>query len=100
MTTLTEKQAHWKAHLEAAQSFDGSVVDYARAHGLEAKKLYVYKTQLRKLEEASGNSSGFVKVTTPALPAASPVTVTLPNGVRLILPSLEVAGLLNALAQL
>lgn len=100
MAALTQKQAYWKAHVEAAQLYDGSVVDYARAHGLEAKKLYVYKTQLGRLEEASANASGFVRVTTPALSAASPVTVTLPNGVRLMLASQDVPGLLTALAQL
>ena len=99
MVTLTEKQAYWKTHLEAARSFDGSLVDYARAHDLSAKKLYVYKTQLCKLEEASG-VSGFVKVTPPAAKASSPVTVSLPNGVRLTVPSLDVADLLEQLARL
>ena len=104
MTTLTEKQAYWKAHLEAAQSFDGSLVEYAREHDLVAKKLYVYKTQLRKLEEASGKSVGFVKVTPATPPSLSPpptpVTVSLPNGVRLTLPGLDVPGLLEQLARL
>ena len=99
MVALTEKQAYWKTHLEAARSFDGSLVDYARAHDLSAKKLYVYKTQLRKLEEAS-EVSGFVKVTTPAAKTSSPVTVSLPNGVRLTVPSLDVPDLLEQLARL
>ncbi len=98
MVTLTEKQAYWKTHREAARSFDGSLVDYARAHDLSAKKLYVYKTQLRKLEEASEVSAGFLKVTTPAAKTSSPVTVSLPNGVRLTVPSLDVADLLEQLA--
>ncbi len=100
MVTLTEKQAYWKTHLEAASSFDGSLVDYARAHDLSAKKLYVYKTQLRKLEEAPEVSAGFVKVTTPAAKTSSPVTVSLPNGVRLTVPSLDVPDLLEQLARL
>ena len=99
MVALTEKQAYWKTHVEAARSFDGSLVDYARAHDLSAKKLYVYKTQLRKLEEAS-EVSGFVKVTTPVAKASSPVAVSLPNGVRLTVPSLDVADLLEQLARL
>ena len=97
---LTEKQAYWKRHLEAAQTFDGSLADYARAHDVSRKKLYVYKTQLRKLEEASQVSTGFVKVTSPTSKVSSPVTVSLPNGVRLTLPSVEVAGLLEQLARL
>ena len=99
MATLTEKQSYWKTHVEAAQSFDGTLADYARAHNVSRKKLYVYKTQLRKLEEASVVSPGFVKVTSPAQ-VSSPVTVSLPNGVRLTLPSFEVPGLLEQLAQL
>ncbi len=100
MKNLTEKQVYWKRHVEAAQSFDGTLADYARAHDVSRKKLYVYKTQLRKLEEASVVSTGFVKVTSPASKISLPVTVSLPNGVRLTLPSLEVPGLLEQLARL
>ena len=100
MKTLTEKQAYWKRHLEAAQSFNGTLAGYARAHDVSRKKLYVYKTQLRKLEAASVESAGFVKVTTPAPKVSLPVTVSLPNGVRLTLPSLEFPGLLEQLAGL
>ena len=100
MVVLTEKQAYWKTHLKAAQSFDGSLADYARAHDLQVKKLYVYKTQLGKLKQARVVSADFVKVTTPTEKASSPVTVSLPNGVRLTLPSLEVPGLLTQLARL
>ena len=104
MRTLTEKQAYWKKHLEGAQSFDGSLADYARAHSVSKKKLYVYKSQLRKLEEASVVPVGFMKITssapTPPAAVSSPVAVSLPNGVRLTLPSLEVAGLLEQLARL
>ena len=81
MRTLTEKQAYWKKHLEAAKSYDGTLADYARAHDVSRKKLYVYKTQLRKLEEASVLPAGFVKVTPvverPLPVVASPVTVSL-----------------------
>ncbi len=100
MAVLTEKQAYWKTHLEAAQSFDGSLADYARAHDLPVKKLYVYKTQLSKVEDAPVVAAGFVQVTTPSVKASSPITVSLPNGVRLTLPSLEVPGLLEQLARL
>ena len=104
MKPLTEKQTYWKKHLEAAQAFEGTLADYARAHDVSRKKLYVYKSQLRKLEEARVVSPGFVKVTAPvatSVPAvSSPVTVSLPNGVRLTLPSLEVTGLLEQLAGL
>ena len=100
MQGLTKKQLYWKSHLEALESFDGSAADYARLHGVPAKKLYVYKTQLRKAAETSTISAGFVKVTTTTASASSPVTVSLPNGVRLTLPSLDVPGLLERLARL
>ena len=105
MRTLTEKQAYWKAHLEAAESYEGSLADYARAHDLSAKTLYGYKTRIRKREFAAGRSNGFVKVTPPAaaslpLSTPSPVTVSLPNGVRLTLPDLDLPELLERLARL
>ena len=105
MRALTEKQAYWKKHLEAAQSYDGSLADYARTHDLSSKKLYGYKTRIRKLEGA-GISGRFVKVMPPAaaslpmsLSAPLPVTVSLPNGVRLTLADLA-PELLERLAQL
>lgn len=95
---LTEKQAYWKSHLEAAESFDGSLVDYARAHELEVKKLYVYKTALRE-REALATTGGFVRVTQTSVSTPG-VDVTLPNGVRLTLPNVDQPGLLERLAQL
>ena len=100
MKRLTEKQAFWKRHLEAAHSYEGSLADSARAHDLSSKKLYSYKTRIRRREQASGLSAGFVKVTTPAESVSLPVTVSLPNGVRLTLPNLDLPELLERLAQL
>jgi hypothetical protein len=40
---LTKKQRFWKRHLDALESFDGTTAEYARLHGLEPKKLYVYR---------------------------------------------------------
>jgi len=100
MQGLTKKQRYWKAHLEELESFEGSAADYARLHDVPAKKLYVYKTQLRKLEETSEVSADFVKVTRTTASVSSAATVSLPNGVRLTLPSLDVPGLLERLARL
>ena len=106
MGELTKKQAYWKAHLEASESYEGSLADYARAHDLYAKKLYGYKTRIRKREEAAGKPDSFVKVTaaTVSLPtplsASSPIIVSLPNGVRLTLADLDLPELLERLAQL
>lgn len=100
MAGLTEKQAFWKRHLEAAESYEGSLADYARAHDLSSKKLYGYKTRIRKREAAVESSTGFVKVMSQAVASLAPVTVTLPNGVRLTLSDIDTPGLLERLAEL
>jgi cytolysin (calcineurin-like family phosphatase) len=100
MKALTEKQAFWKRHLEAAHSYEGSLADYARAHDLSAKKLYSYKTRIRKREAAAEISTEFVKVRAEAVASLSPVTVTLPNGVRLTFSDIDAPGLLERLAGL
>jgi cytolysin (calcineurin-like family phosphatase) len=100
MAALTEKQVFWKRHLEAAESFDGTLADYARAHDLSAKKLYGYKTRIGQREADAETSDGFVKVMSQAMASLSPVTVTLPNGVRLTLSDLDAPGLLERLAEL
>ena len=46
--TITERQQHWLNHIKAADSFDGSVADYARAEGLTPKELYQWKTILTR----------------------------------------------------
>jgi hypothetical protein len=101
MKTLTEKQVFWKRHLEAAESFDGTLADYARAHDLSTKKLYGYKTRIRQREAAATEtSSGFARVMSQTVASLSPVTVTLPNGVRLTLSDIDAPGLLERLAEL
>ena len=99
---LTEKQAYWKRHLDALASFDGTTAEYARKHKLEVKKLYVYKTALRErgLLETETTTSSFVRVTKAQAIAGPGVTVSLPNGVRLLLPDLDAPGLLERLAAL
>jgi hypothetical protein len=99
---LTPKQEYWKTHIDALDAFEGSTVDYARLHDLDAKKLYVFKTALRKKAELV-NGSGFVQVKntqtlTLGLPAST--SVILPNGVRLSLPNVDQPGLLERLARL
>ena len=99
---LTKKQRFWKRHLDALESFEGTAAEYARLHGLQAKKLYVYKTAIRERQavlEVSG--SEFVRVTTATSASmSSGVTVVLANGVRLSLPNLDQPGLLERLARL
>ena len=97
---LTKTQQYWKSHLDALESFEGSAADYARQHGLEVKKLYVYKTAIRARLEGQEATTGFVRVTTSSTASiSSGVTVWLPNGVRLSLAGLE-GGVLERLADL
>jgi len=102
---LTEKQKYWKSHLEAAASFEGPLTDYAKLHGLDVKKLYVFKGVIREKLEGNSNSSSFVQVTTQQSVRREVyrdrgVGVLLPNGVKLSLPSLDQPGLLERLSRL
>ncbi len=98
---LTKKQQFWKAHLDALDSFEGSAAEYARLHGLEVKKLYVYKTAIRERLATLEGSGSFVRVTTSSTASiSSGITVWLRNGVRLSLPNLDQPGLLERLARL
>lgn len=99
MQDLTEKQRYWKSHLDALEMFEGSAAEYARLHDVSVKKLYVYKTQIRRFAESSEMTTGFLKVTTSSN-VSSPVTVSLPNGVRLSLPDVNAPGFLERLARL
>jgi hypothetical protein len=98
---LTEKQRFWKAHIEAAQSFEGTQADYARLHDLDLRKFYFFKASLRD-KGALGESSAFVKVTATSarVPARQDAQVLLPNGVRLALPDITAPGVLERLARL
>jgi len=81
--TITERQQHWLDHIKAADSFDGSVADYARAEGLTPKELYQWKTILtrRGLLPAKKIRSDFVPVATRPV-RSGVVSLVLPNGVR------------------
>lgn len=93
----TKQQLFWKSHLEALEDFDGTAAEYARLHGLQAKKLYVYKSWWRD-HGTEVQETGFVRVT--GAPAASGAQVMLPNGVRLALPDINAPGLLERLSRL
>jgi hypothetical protein len=45
-TTITERQQFWLDHFHAADTFDGSLAEYARSAGLKPKELYQWKTLL------------------------------------------------------
>ena len=57
--TRSEKRTFWFRHCEAALAAEQSNANYARAHGLDPKKLYNWLVSYRK---AIGTKSNFVKV--------------------------------------
>ena len=99
--TPTKKQLFWKAHLDALEAFEGTAAEYARLHGLDAKKLYVYKSWWRD-HCGQAEQTGFVRVAAPSVapPGAPGAQVLLPNGVRLALPDINAPGLLERLSRL
>ena len=83
-TPITERQQHWLDHIQAAETFDGSIADYARSEGLKPKELYQWKTLLSKRgllndAAAAATDTGFVRVIAPARPLG--MSLVLPNGV-------------------
>ena len=98
---LTQKQRFWKAHIEAAQGFEGTQAEYARLHDLDLKKFYFFKASLRN-KGLLGEGSAFLQVTTSStrVQLRHDAQVLLPNGVRLSLPDVTAPGLLERLARL
>ncbi len=37
---ITERQQYWLDHIRAADAFDGTLVEYAKAEGMKVKDLY------------------------------------------------------------
>ena len=75
--TMNVKQHLWLSHVKAADASDGSIADYAQAHGLRLKTLYQWKSKLVKLglyqHDTEPTKSAFV----PVAPVES--SVSLPS---------------------
>ena len=85
-TPITERQQYWLDHIQAAEAFDCSIADNARAEGLKPKELYSWKGILLRrgllnVPAADKNSGGFVRIVAPARPLG--MSAVLRNGVRL-----------------
>lgn len=46
--SITKRQQQWRNHVLAAASFDGTIVEYAKANNLKTKDIYQWKTLLIK----------------------------------------------------
>lgn len=71
MEPLTEKQKFWQQHVLQAQSFDGSLADYARQQKLNASSLYywigVFNRATRTTQApVAATSFSVVRVASPA----------------------------------
>ena len=78
---ITERQQCCLDHIKAALDSDGTHSDYSRAHGLNVKELYQWKTTLmqRGLLIPAPDDSNFV----PVVNDSSSRTIQLPNGARI-----------------
>ncbi len=91
---ITLKQQYWLDHILAAKKSELSFADYAKQHQLNIKALYNWRKLLQKkglLGTAEHKESAFLKVSslpTNALSNRTSITVTLPNGVRIDIPSI------------
>ena len=46
--SITKRQQFWRDHVLAAAAYEGSIVEYAKAHSLKTKDIYQWKTALTK----------------------------------------------------
>ena len=83
---ITQRQQYWLDHIQAAETFGGSIADYARSEGLKPKELYSWKGILARrgllgTDAAAESKIGFVRLVAPSRPLG--MSLVLPNGVRL-----------------
>ena len=85
-SVITERQQYWLDHVQAAEAFNGTLVEYAKVEGLKVKDLYQWKTILtrRRFLACKAKAAAFVPVrkavsTSKTIRAA----LVLPNGARI-----------------
>ncbi len=79
---LTERQQYWLDHIQSADEFDGTLVEYAKAEGMKVKDLYQWKTILmRRGFLAKPEPPAFVPVRETA--STTMAALVLPNGSRI-----------------
>ena len=71
MPELTAKQHYWSNQLKLADSFEGSVAEYAQAQNIPVKKLYRWRNYFRKTATAELKAKpAFTQVLSSSLPDA------------------------------
>jgi hypothetical protein len=69
MAELTAKQQYWSEQLKLADSFDGSLSQYAAAENIPVKKLYRWRNYFRKASLAENKATPvFTKVVSSSVP--------------------------------
>jgi len=69
MADLTAKQQYWSEQLKLADSFDGSISQYAEAENIPVKKLYRWRNYFRKISTTKNKSkSVFTQVVSSSTP--------------------------------
>lgn len=69
MAELTAKQQYWTEQLQLADSFDGSMVQYAQAKNILVKNLYRWRNYFRESSKAEHKSkSVFTQVISSSIP--------------------------------
>ena len=75
---ITERQQQWRDHVLAAASYDGTIVEYAKANNLKTKDIYQWKTLLTKRGflpvQSNPESVDFVPVHKPS--DTAPISAT------------------------
>ena len=97
-SSLTTRQQHWVAHLQACSDRRLTLSVYAAEQGLSAGALQQARTRLRRLGLWPVGAAGFVRVETA--PAPVMVRVSLPNGVVVETVGSELEAVLSAAARL
>lgn len=82
-----ERRSFWLEHVRACEAGGTSVVAYARAHGVNARGLYRWRSRFRREDAHSAVAGRWVRTVAPR-PRPAMVRVNLPNGV-----SVDLAGL-------
>ena len=99
-SSLTTRQQHWVAHLQACSERRLTLSVYAAEQGLSAGALQQARTRLRRLGLWPVAAAGFVRVETAPAPAPVMVRVSLPNGVVVETVGSELDAVLSAAARL
>ncbi len=85
-TVITERQQYWLDHVQAAETFNGTLVEYAEVEGLKVKDLYQWKTILMKrgILACKAKAPAFVPVREAVSTSKTiRVALVLPNGFRI-----------------